>query len=352
MKLTEKEKKAAQAFARMGGLKGGKARAEALTPKERQEIARQAAQKRWGHVKKQDNGELPRETHTGVLQIGDREIPCSVLDNGLRVLSIIGVSRAMGSRKRGISARAEDREGASPQLPPFLYATNIKTLIPQDLMSLLMSPKPYKMLSGANALGLEALLVPRMCEVILDADKKGVLTTRQQYLVDSAEILMRGFARVGIIALVDEATGYQEVRDRLALQEILDKFLRKEFAAWTRTFPVEFYKGIFRLRNWQWRGMKINRPQIVAHYTNDLVYTRLAPGILKELEARNPMDERGYRKAKHHQWLTEDVGHPALAQHLYAVIGLMRIADTWKEFIGMINKAYPKRGDNFDFDFL
>lgn len=207
-------KAAAKVMSKLGASKGGKARAEALSPEERREIARQAIMTRWSKEKKHDIAELPRETHTGVLQIGDREIPCSVLDNGLRVLSIIGVSRAMGSRKRGIGARAEDREGISPQLPPFLYAANINALIPEDLMPLLMSPISYKMLSGANALGLEALLLPRICEVILDADKNKVLTLRQRYLVDSTEILIRGFARVGIIALVDEATGYQEVRDR------------------------------------------------------------------------------------------------------------------------------------------
>src|SRR5262245_17296535 len=124
--------------------------------------------------------------------------------------------------------------------------------------------------------------------------------------------------RVGIIALVDEVTGYQEVRDREALQAILDRYLRKAFAAWAKRFPDEFYKEIFRLRGWKWRGMEVNRPQCVANYTKDLVYKRLAPGILEELEARNPKNEWGHREARHHQWLTEDVGHPALAQHLYA----------------------------------
>jgi hypothetical protein len=140
-------------------------------------------------------------------------------------------------------------------------------------------------------------------------------------------------------------TGYQEVRDRLALQAILDKYLRKEFAKWAKQFPPEFYQGIFRLRGWQWRGMKVNPPQIVAHYTKDLVYARLAPGIVKELEVRNPMTEKGYRKHKHYQYLTEDIGLPALAQHLYAVNGLMRAADTWKDFMALMDKAHPRRGD-------
>ena len=74
--------------------------------------------------------------------------------------------------------------------------------------------------------------------------------------------------------------------------------------------------------------------------------------ILDELERRNPKDEKGYRKARHHQFLTDDVGHPALAQHLYGVIGLMRVADeqgdvagVWDRFMRMVDKAYPRRGD-------
>ena len=49
--------------------------------------------------------------------------------------------------------------------------------------------------------------------------------------------------------------------------------------------------------------------------------------------------------AKHHQWLTEDVGHPALAQHLHAVITLMRVSKTWQQFKHMLDIAHPKRGD-------
>jgi hypothetical protein len=120
----------------------------------------------------------------------------------------------------------------------------------------------------------------------------------------------------GIIALIDEVTGYQEIRDREALQQILDKYLRKEYAAWAKRFPDDFYREMFRLRGWQWRGMKVNRPSVVGRYTKDLVYSRLAPGIPEELERHNPKDDKGNRKSKHHQWLTEDIGHPALAQHL------------------------------------
>lgn len=44
-------KTAAQVLGRLGGLKGGKARAKALTKEQRHEIAKKAAAARWGHKK-------------------------------------------------------------------------------------------------------------------------------------------------------------------------------------------------------------------------------------------------------------------------------------------------------------
>ncbi len=41
-------KAAAAALGRLGGLKGGKARAKSLSPKKRSEIAKKAAAARWG----------------------------------------------------------------------------------------------------------------------------------------------------------------------------------------------------------------------------------------------------------------------------------------------------------------
>lgn len=81
---------------------------------------------------------------------------------------------------------------------------------------------------------------------------------------------------------------------------------------------------------------------LAAKYTADIVYARLGPGVLDELQKANPRTQKGTRKHKHHQWLTDDVGHPQLAQHLYAVIGLMRIADDWDQFKTLLDRGYPK----------
>jgi hypothetical protein len=127
----------------------------------------------------------------------------------------------------------------------------------------------------------------------------------------------------------------------------LDSFLRKELAVWAKTFPDEFYEQIFRLRGWTWKGRGVNPPQVVAHYTKDLVYQRLAPGLLEELERKNPV-EGGRRKAKHTQWLTGDVGNPALAQHLHTVISFMRVVPDggWEQFVAMLDIAHPKKPES------
>lgn len=281
----------------------------------------------------------PKATHKGLLKIGGLELPCFVLEDGTRVISGRGMTAAIGMKGRG--------QGVA-RITGLLHK---KGSVNNDLALAIETPLVFDGGAPMPTQGYEAHILVQLCEAILDARDAGLLRTpEEQRYGDACYVMTRALAKVGIIALVDEATGYQEVRDRLALQAILEKFLRKELAAWAKRFPDEFYQHIFRLRGWQWKGMTVNRPQAVANYTKDLVYERLAPGILNELESRNPKGERGRRKAKHHQWLTEDVGHPALAQHLYALIGLMRVCKNWDQFYHFVQRAFPKRGETLLLD--
>jgi hypothetical protein len=65
-----------------------------------------------------------------------------------------------------------------------------------------------------------------------------------------------------------------------------------------------------------------------------------------------PRNELGRRKGKFTQLLTEDVGHPALAQHLHAVTVLMTASRSWSEFMRMVNAALPKKGTNLLLPFV
>lgn len=273
------------------------------------------------------------------LKIGEFEIPCYVLDDGTRVLSGRGMQSALGLGQR---------HGAL--LKRFLGKNNIKPFITTDIAAALENPirfvRPGR--GGKLAVGYEATILADICDAMFDARKAGELTPKEMLIADQCEMLTRAFAKVGIIALVDEATGYQEVRERQALQAILDKYLRKEFAAWAKRFPDEFYKEMFRLKGWKWEPSSVKRPGVVGKYTTDIVYDRLAPGIVEELERKNPKNSKGNRKVKHHQFLTEQIGHPALAQHLYAVVGFMRASNDWNSFKRSLNQAFPKKGTTLE----
>lgn len=61
---------------------------------------------------------------------------------------------------------------------------------------------------------------------------------------------MRVFARVGITALVDEATGYQYDREKNELQKILKAYIAEDLLPWQKRFPDIYYKELFRLNGW------------------------------------------------------------------------------------------------------
>jgi hypothetical protein len=204
--------------------------------------------------------------------------------------------------------------------------------------------------------GYEAPLLVDLCHAVLDLRESGLLKTEQEIrYAQACYVLTKAFAKTGIVALVDEATGYQEVRPRDALQSYLQKIIRKELAAWAKRFPDEFYENIYKLKGWPWPGMQKNRYSVVAHYTRDLVYERIAPGLLEELEKRTPPNEKGRRPNKLHQWLTEDVGNPMLAQHLYSLMMFQRLAISsgfgWNRFVKMVDRVLPKRGSTMELAF-
>ena len=315
--------------------KGGRARAAKLSPEQRKQIAIAAAEKRWG-VK------VPVAKHSGILRIADMEFDCAVLDDGTRVLTEMHFMEAMGMYRSGaLSVRRKKDEISSAPIPLYLAFKNLKPYVDRHLGDVHVRPLKYRTTSGALAHGIPAEIIPAVCEIWLDARKDGVLGPRQELVAAKAEILMRGLARVGIIALVDEATGFQDERARDALAKILEAFVAKEIRKWVSTFPPEFYKELFRLQGWQYTG-GTQRPRYIGQITNDLVYARLAPGVLDELKKLNPPNEKGQRKRKFFQHLTQHTGHPKLLEHLAAVTALMKASADWQQFKSLIDKALPK----------
>lgn len=326
-----------------GKAKGGFARADALTPQKRAEIAKKAAKARWS------DKPIPKATHSGFLNIGGLKIPVFVLEDGTRLISQRGMQTTIGMSTSGGTSGAHRTARIMERIEQNLSLSKDLSLRMKEPI-IFMPPT-----GGLSAYGYEATTVIDICQLILQANDKEMLLASQSSYAKAAEIVIRSFAKVGIIAVIDEVTGYQGVRPQDALQVYLQKLVRKELAAWVKRFPDEFYENIYKLKGWRWPGMQKNRYSVVAYYTRDLVYERIAPGLLEELERKSPPNEKGHRPNKLHQWLSEDVGNPMLAQHLYSLMMFQRLAINsgfgWNRYVKMVDRVLPKRGATLEIPF-
>lgn len=318
-----------------GKSKGGLARAEALSPAKRREIARKAANSRWA-------GDLVNATHESKIVLGELEVECAVLDDEKRVISERAMTRAFGG-KRGGSHWKRVKEGGA-NLPVYLSAKNYLPFIDNELSEALISPIRYRTQHGNIAYGMDATLLPKICNVLLKARDADALHPSQVPLATQADLIMRGLATVGIIALIDEATGYQRDRAKDALAVILEAFIAKELQPWIRTFPSDFYQEMFRLRGLPYPTTSVSRPQYFGKLTNNIVYDRLAPGVREELQKGVPRNEAGRPTAKYFQKLTQNTGYPKLREHLGSIVTLMKLSDNWDAFIEKLDKFHPKFG--------
>lgn len=324
------------------GKKGGTSRARNLTKEKRSEIASKAASARW--MKGKDVEQMPRAICGGdePLHLLTAEIPCFVLDDERRVITLRGMQTALGM---GMGGGATRMAGLAR-----LVADN--PVEASDLSVRLESPIEFVMPKGGTAHGYEGLLLVNICETILTARRAQRLTARYNHIADAAEIVLGAFATVGIVALIDEATGYQTWRRRRALAEILDKYLSDRLNPWTKTFPDEFYVELFRLKGWDHVNLRPGdgKPAEVGTFTREFVYRRLHPGIVQELEKQNPTIVPGRRLFKHHQWLSQEMGHPALREHLAKIITVMKLSQDMLAFRRNLNTVMGMPGDQAFFD--
>ncbi|MDD4299001.1 MAG: P63C domain-containing protein [Bacilli bacterium] len=281
-----------------------------------------------------------KATHFGKITIGEKELTCAVLEDGTRILSSTAMFKAFERARSPLNRDFIPGEN----LPVFMTANNLKPYVDGalgagDTFSIKYIAKDKRILDG-----YKATILPTICDIFLQARQDKVLTPNQEPLAIVSEILVRSLSKVGIIALIDEATGYQEERERDELQKLLSLYVREEFLPWTRRFPLEFYTEMFRLKGWEYKG-KAKFP-LVGQYTNKYVYDVLPEAVLDELKKKNPLvknktnDNKFYRKYRFHQFLSENIGIPHLDKHLASVITLMKISDDWEQFEDMFNKWY------------
>ena len=283
----------------------------------------------------------------GVLDMNGAQIPCYVLEDGTRVLSARGMQ---GALKLVDTTNVQNTATLSGvELSRFIATSWFKSLV--DSEEMLERFHPITCYKGSQRInGYEATVLVDFCDTILNARNRGLAKTpRQQLVAAQCEILIRAFAKVGIIALVDEATGYQYERENDALQKILAVYVSPEILQWQFTFSNRFYREIFRLRKWNFTTGDINkRPGVVGTYTNQYIYDMLPAGVGKVIKAKTPRSAAGNPTARYFQSLTPDIGYEHLKQQLITVTTLLSVARSWQEFKDLFARRFGQVAIDFD----
>lgn len=325
--------------------KGGKARAKQLSKEERQEIGRRGAQARWGASGAKPDPALPIATHQGKMLVGSLELDCYVLEDGRRLFHKRGMARALSMKSGGgnVFLRAMRRKGLGSELD-------------QKLVEKLENPINFKPLTLDLGHGYEADVLVEVCKAIVRAAEVGKLTSSQEGLAAQAAILLNAFAKVGVTALIDEATGFQEIRQPDALRLLVQQYIESEKREWEKQFPNDYYDELNRIYGSRKMTMTANgaviqnRPQHFARFTRSYVYHPLENGaVLEELDKINPkINAKGTRKARFHQHLTQGYGIEKLKRQVQEILTLMKVSDTTSQFKKLFGKRFPQSGNQIE----
>lgn len=284
--------------------------------------------------------------YEGILDLAGIEIPCYVLDDGTRILS----GRKMQEALKIVDVE-DGKQTAGTRLNRYLEQKTLEPFIykgrEQDHF------KPIICYRGTQKInGYEATLLADLCDAFLEARKHISLSPRQTIIAEQCEVLIRAFAKVGITALVDEATGYQYEREKDELQQILRKYISEELLPWQKRFPDIFYKELFRLNGWDYTVKGIQkRPGVVGTWTNKLVYEQLPQGVLDELRNNVPKSETGNPTARFHQLLTDDIGSPHLTAQINQIVTLFQLSDNMQEMWNNFQKLKLRQSGQLDLPF-
>jgi hypothetical protein len=280
------------------------------------------------------------------LHLGEIKIPCYVLEDGTRVLSGRGIQKSLGTSAT-----------TGKWLEKFVNKRDISSHFETGVLDQLNNPiafiRPDAGGSQSITYGYEATLLIDIIDAIIDASRTGVDV--EISVINSAYILSKSLKKVSIIALIDEATGYQNVREKNELQTILKALISSEINIWDDdTFPLSFYKEIFRLWGIPFTEKKIKRkPQFIGHITNRFVYQNLPKGslVLEVLKNKTPKTLAGNYRYRFHNSLTPKEGRELLKKVIYSVEALASISDTKEKFKWLIEEKYGQRA-LFSFDEL
>ncbi|AQS10541.1 P63C domain protein [Clostridium saccharobutylicum] len=276
----------------------------------------------------------PKVISSGVLEIFNN-LPCYVLDNGQRVFRLSNLTKALRDKEHGKFGNYLASSNIIKYLPNRLrpLTDEIHDRVPQGVIEFEFNDKIEKGYNSEDFMDV--------CSAFVTANLNNEkLSEAQQEIVRNANKFIMSTAKIGIIALIDEATGYQDVRDSKELQLKMKYFLVEDDIArkWEKVFPDDLWFEFGRLTNWS--GSLKKRPKYWSKYVNELVYNLMDKDIAEYLRKNKPPKYNGHKK--YHQWLNGEYGTKELTQHLWQIIGMAKACNNMSELKLLASQKFNK----------
>lgn len=238
--------------------------------------------------------------------------------------------------RTGATGLLSDRRGGG-NLENYLQVSALAPYMPPDLSGLSIEFQLH--ITNKRVAGFSAETFIEICRAYVKALADNALDTdRQKEIAVKASMFLASCAKVGLIALIDEVTGYQYDRAADALQVKLKAFLAEEMRDWEKTFPNELWVEFGRLT--KWKGSVTQRPKYWGHLVTELVYGYLDADVLKWLKDNHPQPRHGQNW---HQWLNAQYGLQKLVQHIYTLIGIGKACYNMRELKEKMAELYGKQ---------
>jgi len=279
-------------------------------------------------TKKEVSKEKPLQVWgKGPVKIFDTELDCYILKDGTPILNKGKMMTAIGRSWKGASRT--DR-------PNFIGAVNLQPFIRPELEEKLKGVEFY---DGSRIIsGYHADILPLVCNVYLEARQAGVLSASQLPIAQKCEILIRSFARAGIVALIYEQLGFERYKHPDAIRLLIESYLAEEIRKWSKEFPDELFFQMDRIYG-NVKTTSRNRPLYYAKFIRKYIYDPIEKGlVLSHLDERNPKNEKGVRKNRHHQLMNVEKGLPSLRAQIWQVIGTLKTSSNKANF----ERAYAR----------
>ncbi len=290
---------------------------------------------------------VDRVLNRGGLTLGTFEnIDCANIEVENKVLRLVSIESFFAII--GISSRSKDAVAAFCKL---LSHPSIRNSKSERILKRIQEGY-YVGENDKRRLFIDCRVITDFCRLMLQLRSIGKIGGAYLQYAQNCERFMVGLADTGLVALIDEATGYRKRRHDEYKQLFL-QFIQDEHTDWLKEFQDSFFDGIYKIYNLP-RITKSQHPRFFGAFIAKYVYYPLANShgaILENLREKNPMFNLNGRQYKHHQFLTEKVGKVALRDHLSKMQAVFALSKDRGAFKRNFKTVFPQPYDQLELDF-